>query len=149
MALPHQSRLFFFFTLVFLLGFTRSQTLIHPFNHTDTELAIEDMRSKSYYGFAMLLRMLNGTSMPIQELTFLMPEDKELSASFIEADRIEEFLLSHAIPMALYFSDMSHFPTGSILPSGISNKMMRIHNINLIDKTWHLISHGREKPRIV
>ncbi|XP_061344301.1 uncharacterized protein LOC133290250 [Gastrolobium bilobum] len=105
-----------------------SQSFMHPFNHTDLEAAITDMRAKSYYGFAMLLQMLNGTSQPTRELTFLMPDDRELSASSISADGIEEFLLSHAIPMPLYFNDLSHFPTGTLVPSGISSKMMRIHN---------------------
>lgn len=118
------------FTLLFLFGFTKSQTQIHSFNHTDIEAAVEDMRSKSYYGFAMLLKMLNGTttSEPIQDLTFFMPDDKELSESSIAADGIEHFLLSHAISMPLYFSDLSHFPSGTLVPSGIRDKMITIHN---------------------
>ncbi|XP_027338231.1 uncharacterized protein LOC113852190 [Abrus precatorius] len=116
------------FMLLFLLGFAESQSSIHSFNHTDLEAAIGDMRSKSYYGFAMLLQMLNGTSQPSRELTFLMPDDRELSATSISVDQIEEFLLRHAILMPLYFNDLSPFPTGTLVPSGISSKMIRIHN---------------------
>lgn len=118
------------FLILFLVGFAESEssTTIHPFNHTDLQAAIGDMRAKSYYGFAMLLQMLNGTSQPTRELTFLMPDDRELSASAISADEIEEFLLTHAFPMPLYFNDLSHFPTGTLVPSGITSKMIRIHN---------------------
>ncbi|XP_004486549.1 FAS1 domain-containing protein SELMODRAFT_448915-like [Cicer arietinum] len=116
------------FMFLFLLAFAESQSTIHPFNHTDLQAAIGDMRAKSFYGFAMLLQMLNGTSQPTRDFTFLMPDDRELSASAISADQIEEFLLSHAIPMPLYFYDLSHFPTGTLVPSGISSRMIRIHN---------------------
>ncbi|KAE9591524.1 hypothetical protein Lal_00038736 [Lupinus albus] len=118
------------FMLFFLLGFAESQSsTFHPFNHTDLQAAIGDMRSKSYYGFAMLLQMLNGTTVePTRELTFFMPDDRELSSSAISANQIEEFLLKHAIPMPLYYNDLSHFPTGTLVPSGLSSKMMRIHN---------------------
>jgi len=119
----------YLFMFPFLLGFAQSQsTTIHPFNHTDLQAAIGDMRAKSFYGFAMLLQMLNGTSQPIRELTFLMPGDRELSATAISANGIEDFILSHAIPMPLIFNDLSHFPTGTLVPSGMSSKMMRIHN---------------------
>ncbi|QHO37455.1 hypothetical protein HN51_003910 [Arachis hypogaea] len=114
--------------LVLVTGYAESQPIFHPFNHTDLQAAISDMRTKSYYGFAMLLQMLNGTSQPSSSLTFLMPDDRELSTSAIAADEIEDFLLSHAIPMPLYFNDLSHFPTGTLVPSGISTKMIRIHN---------------------
>ena len=93
--------LHYLFMLLFLLGFAESQSIIHPFNHTDFQAAIADMRAKSFYGFAMLLQMLNGTSQPTRELTFLMPDDRELSATSIAVDDIEDFLLSHAIPTPL------------------------------------------------
>ncbi|KAL2341380.1 hypothetical protein Fmac_009320 [Flemingia macrophylla] len=120
MALPS------LFVLLFLLGFVESQPITHPFNHTDMKAAIRDMTAKSYYGFAMLLQMLNGSSQPsARELTFLMPDDKELSASSISIYEVEEFVLKHAIPMPLYFNDLSHFPTGTLVPSGISLLIMR------------------------
>ncbi|MED6212364.1 hypothetical protein PIB30_082534 [Stylosanthes scabra] len=114
--------------LFLVIGYAESQPIFHPFNHTDLQAAITDMRSKSYYGFAMLLQMLNGTSQPSSSLTFLMPDDRELSSTAIAADEIEDFLLTHAIPMPLYFNDLSHFPTGTLVPSGISTRMIRIHN---------------------
>lgn len=119
------------FLILFLLGLaeSQSQTFNHPFNRTDIQAAIGDMRAKSYYGFAMLLQMLNGTSQPNnRDLTFLMPDDKELSASSISTDEVEEFFLKHALPMPLYFNDLSHFPTGTLVPSGNRTQMIRIHN---------------------
>ncbi|KAI5447052.1 uncharacterized protein LOC127112423 [Lathyrus oleraceus] len=116
------------FMILFLFGFAKSQPTIHPFNHTDLQAAIGDMRARSFYGFAMLLQMLNGTSQPSRELTYLMPGDRELSASAMSADEIEDFLLSHAILMPLYFNDLSHFPTGTLVPSGMDSRMIRIHN---------------------
>ncbi|KAL2969938.1 hypothetical protein AAZX31_15G111400 [Glycine max] len=103
------------FLSLFLLGFAESQSqpFNHAFNHTDLQATIGDMRAKSYYGFVMLLQMLNGTSQPNRDLTFLMPDDKELSASSISTDEVEEFFLKHALPMPLYFNDLSHFPTGT------------------------------------
>ncbi|WVY95398.1 hypothetical protein V8G54_034486 [Vigna mungo] len=118
-----------FFIILFLLGFAESQPFTHPFNHTDLQSAIRDMRAKSYYGFAMLLQMLTGTTaQPNGEFTFLMPDDKQLSSSSISTDQVGDFLLKHAIPMPLYFSDLSHFPTGTLIPSGNTSKMIRIHN---------------------
>ncbi|XP_014517395.1 uncharacterized protein LOC106774884 [Vigna radiata var. radiata] len=106
-----------------------SQPFTHPFNHTDLQSAISDMRAKSYYGFTMLLQMLTGTTaQPNGEFTFLMPDDKQLSSSSISADQVGDFLLKHAISMPLYFSDLSHFPTGTLIPSGNISKMIRIHN---------------------
>ncbi|KAK7332416.1 hypothetical protein VNO80_29167 [Phaseolus coccineus] len=118
-----------FFIILFILGFAKSQPFTHPINHTDLQAAIGDMRAKSYYGFAMLLQMLNGTTaQPIRDFTFLMPDDKQLSSSSISVDEVGEFLLKHAIPMPLHFNDLSHFPTGTLVPSGNSSKMIRIYN---------------------
>jgi len=87
------------------------------------------MRAKSYHGFAMLLQMLDGTTaQPNRDLTFFMPDDKKLSSSSISVDQVREFLLKHAMPMPLDFNDLSHFPTGTLVPSGNSSKMIRIHN---------------------
>ncbi|KAK7359885.1 hypothetical protein VNO77_01852 [Canavalia gladiata] len=53
-------------------------------------------------------KMLNGASKPTRELTFLMADDREVSSSSISVDEIQDFLLRHAIPMPLYFNDLSH-----------------------------------------
>ncbi|XP_028754986.1 uncharacterized protein LOC114714414 [Neltuma alba] len=86
------------------------------------------MRSKSYHGFAMLLKMLNATSQANQELTFFMPDDREFQHPPLQ-HRIEEFLLSHAMPcLCISVTDSFPYSYWHLVPSGIRNKMMRIHN---------------------
>ena len=118
----------FLFVFLFLFRFAESQTTIHPVNHTDLAEALADSRSNSYYGFAMILRMLNWTSQPNTDITFLIPNDSELSASSITAVTLEDFILSHSIPMPLGMNDLLHFPTRTLIPSGVQAKMMKIQN---------------------
>ncbi|KAJ7967814.1 FAS1 domain-containing protein [Quillaja saponaria] len=120
--------LYFLFILLFLFRVTESQSTAHTFNHTDLQAAIVDMRSKAYYGFTILLQMLNETSLANSDLTFFMPNDRKLSESSISANHLGDFLLSHSIPMPLHFSDLAHFPTGTVVPSDFSDRMIRIHN---------------------
>lgn len=98
-------------------------------NHTDLRAAIEDMRAKSFYGFAILLQMLNSTTqLTLKDITFFIPQDPQLSNISIPVDRLEAFVLSHLIVMPLQFGDLIRFPTGSIVPSGYHSRMIRIHN---------------------
>ncbi|XP_030471202.1 uncharacterized protein LOC115689330 [Syzygium oleosum] len=114
--------------LVSLFMVPRSESAAYAFNRTDLHVAVNDMRSRSFFGFAILLQMLNGTSEPNRDLTFLIPTDPELSASSISVNRLEEFLLSHSIRVPLSFGDLSHFPTGTLIPSGYRDRLVRIHN---------------------
>ncbi|KAJ7946404.1 FAS1 domain [Quillaja saponaria] len=118
----------YLFILFFLFRVTESQSTVHAFNRTDLHAAIVDMRSKAYYGFAILLQMMNETSQANWDLTFFMPNDRDLSKLSLSADHIEDFLLRHSIPMPLNFNDLAHFPTGTFVPSGIPNRMIRIYN---------------------
>ncbi|KAK2631081.1 hypothetical protein EUGRSUZ_L03441, partial [Eucalyptus grandis] len=86
------------------------------------------MRSRSFFGFAILLQMLNGTSEPNRDLTFLIPTDPELSGLSISVNRLEEFILRHSIRMPLSFGELSHFPTGTLVPSEYRDRLVRIHN---------------------
>lgn len=92
------------------------------------EVAIADIRSQSFYGFAILLQMLKGKLHLSQDLTFLMPVDQELSKYSISPDDLEDFLLSHSIPKPLTFSDLTHFPTGTMVPTGLHNQLIKIEN---------------------
>ncbi|XP_023001077.1 FAS1 domain-containing protein SELMODRAFT_448915-like [Cucurbita maxima] len=104
---------------------TMSQTL----NHTNLLAAVGDMRAQSFYGFAILLQMLNATTqLTLRDITFFIPLDPQLSNISIPTDHLESFVLSHSIVMPLQFSDLIRFPTGSIVPSGYRNRMIRIHN---------------------
>ncbi|KAM5588910.1 hypothetical protein ABKV19_007061 [Rosa sericea] len=126
--------LFLFVLLVALFPISESQLDGEPeliargFNSSDLQDAVNDMRAKSYYGFAILLQMVNGSAQQNRPLTFFMPADSQLSESPISVQHLEEFMTSHAIPMPLSFNDLLHFPTGSLVPTGVDNKMIRINN---------------------
>ncbi|KAG7011871.1 hypothetical protein SDJN02_26778, partial [Cucurbita argyrosperma subsp. argyrosperma] len=91
---------------------------------------MDDMISKSYHGFVILLKILNSSHKDWQnsELTFFMPPDQELSRAAISPERIHDFVLSHSIPTALLLNNLLHFPNGSLVPSSIPNRMIRITN---------------------
>ncbi|KAM1793454.1 hypothetical protein EV2_038225 [Malus domestica] len=136
-------RSLFILVVLFLLWESAPSLQVHALNSTDVQAAVMDMRSKSYYGFAILLQMLNATSQPYRMLTFLMPSDSELSASPISIDHLEDFLISHAVPMPLLLNDFLHFPTGSLIPSGVENKMIRINNrgrANFVVNNAHIVT---------
>lgn len=89
--------------------------------------ALSDMRAKSYYGFVILLDMLNETTKDslAQGVTFFMPSDQQLAEIPISPARLEEFILSHAVPDPLLFSDIARVPTGTLFPA-INNRMLRV-----------------------
>ncbi|OIW04278.1 hypothetical protein TanjilG_00838 [Lupinus angustifolius] len=100
------------------------------FNQTDLEAAMTDMRSHSYYGFVILLKILNSQPKSLQnnDLTFLMPSDAELSQFSITPLQLHDFLLSHSIPTPLVLNHLLHFPNGSVVPSSIPTKSINITN---------------------
>ncbi|KAJ8770573.1 hypothetical protein K2173_018064 [Erythroxylum novogranatense] len=109
----------------------QSEATSHNSYHTDMQAAIADIRvrSQSFYAFAVLLQMLNGTSrLNREDLTLLMPIDRELSKSSISPDHVEDFLLSHSILMPLSFTDLTHFPTGTMVPSGFRSRFIKFQN---------------------
>ncbi|PIA25642.1 hypothetical protein AQUCO_11000047v1 [Aquilegia coerulea] len=95
-----------------------------PGKLTDLSQAITDMRSKSYYGFVILLDMLNTTAKSTlsQEVTFFMPIDSQLAEYPISPDRLVDFILSHSIPEPLVFSELAHVPTGTLIPSFLNDQ---------------------------
>lgn len=130
---PKMDPLLFLFVLVALFPISKAQVDGEPqltahVNLSDLQAAASDMRAKSYYGFAILLQMLNGTAQQNRPLTFFMPGDLQLSEYPISVHHLEDFLTSHAISMPLSFNDLLHFPTGSLVPTGVDNKMIRINN---------------------
>ncbi|PIA30894.1 hypothetical protein AQUCO_05300020v1 [Aquilegia coerulea] len=119
--------LYFFFLAVYLL-FTSQP--ITPANQTELHAALEDMRSSSYHGFVILLQMLNSVPNSIRSgnITFLMPNDIELSNSVITPDSLDEFLLSHSVPTALLLDDFAHLPTGTVLPTSYPHKTINVRD---------------------
>ncbi|KAF9623591.1 hypothetical protein IFM89_003381 [Coptis chinensis] len=101
-------------------------------NQIDLQTALEDMRAMSYHGFVILLQMLNSDRNSLKDhgqLTFLMPDDAQLSSSAISREQLREFLLSHSLPTALPLNNLIHLPTGTIMPSSFAaNKTITITN---------------------
>ncbi|PIA25640.1 hypothetical protein AQUCO_11000045v1 [Aquilegia coerulea] len=131
-----------FTTLIIFLGLLRmvsSSPLSPPTPHVkssppklaDLPLAISDMRSKSYYGFVILLDVLNATTKSglSQQVTFFMPSDQQLAESRISPDRLEEFVLGHTVPEPLVYGELQHVPSGTLVPSFMKNQLLRISSI--------------------
>jgi hypothetical protein len=85
-----------FILLLTLFAVGESQSTA-AFNQTDVQTAMYDMRSRSYYGFVILLKILNSLPNQLQsnDLTFLMPNDEDLSHFSITTNELHDFLLSH------------------------------------------------------
>lgn len=115
---------------LFLVPFfppARSQNT-NAINQTDLQIAMDDMRTSSYNGFVILLKIISASPESLQngEITFLMPTDEELSKASLRPDGLQELILSHSIPSALLISHLLHFPNGSLVPSSVPNRMLRI-----------------------
>ncbi|XP_059663920.1 uncharacterized protein LOC132309649 [Cornus florida] len=111
-------------------GVGESQS-INQINQTDLQMAMSSMRGSSYHGFVILLKMLltdTPNSLPTRYITFLMPNDEQLSEVSLTADHLQDFILSHSIPTALLLNNLLHFPTGTLVPSGLPNKMLSVIN---------------------
>ncbi|KAL3740910.1 hypothetical protein ACJRO7_022091 [Eucalyptus globulus] len=146
--------------LVSLFMVPRSESAAYAFNRTDLRVAVNDMRSRSFFGFAILLQMLNGTSEPNRDLTFLIPTDPELSGLSISVNRLEEFILRHSIRMPLSFGELdqlvrilnrgrlSFFIDNArvIMPNVCSNSVIKCHGIDaVIEFERHVPRNGKVK----
>ncbi|XP_061361141.1 uncharacterized protein LOC133305046 [Gastrolobium bilobum] len=118
-----------FVLLITLFTVSKCQSTT-SFNQTDLQAAMADMRSRSYYGFVILLKILNSQPNSLQnnDLTFLMPNDEELSQFSITPDQLHDFVLSHSIPTPLVLNHLLHFPNGSVVPSSIPSRVISITN---------------------
>ncbi|EEF30690.1 uncharacterized protein LOC8273554 [Ricinus communis] len=101
-----------------------------PINQTDLQVAMDDMRTSAYHGFVILLKILNGSPNSLRdgEITFLMPSDEELSKVALRLESLQDFILGHSIPTALLISHLLHFPNGTLVPTGVPNRMLRVTN---------------------
>ncbi|KAF5204742.1 Fasciclin-like arabinogalactan family protein [Thalictrum thalictroides] len=93
--------------------------------------AIFDMQSKSYFGFVILLNLLNATTKSAlgQQVTFFMPSDQQLARSTISPGGLDDFVLTHTVPEPLIFSSLARTPNGTLIQSFTSNQFFRISNI--------------------
>ncbi|OVA10627.1 FAS1 domain [Macleaya cordata] len=118
-----------FFILFLLLIVPSSKSTATHVNQTALQAAMADMRSKSYFGFVILLKMLtdtmNSTALG-HDITFLMPGDRILSDISISPNRLRDFLLSHSIPKSLTFQDIGHMPDGTLIPTSLPENAIRV-----------------------
>ncbi|KAL5700044.1 hypothetical protein ACHQM5_025543 [Ranunculus cassubicifolius] len=125
MGLPATFILFSLFTMV-------SAAAPRTFDPLTSDLtsAMSEMRSKSYYGFVILLDMLNETTKDaLRQATFLMPSDDHLAKSPVSPNQLEEFVLSHTIPLPLVYNQLARTPPGTLIPSFISNRFFKISSL--------------------
>ncbi|XP_026451373.1 uncharacterized protein LOC113351645 [Papaver somniferum] len=126
--------------LLLLLTVTVPSSKSKPDSIDQAELqsAIRDMRSKYYYGFVMLLEMLlnspNYTALQGPDVTFLMPDDEELSVLSISPDGLTDFMLNHSIPRCMNYEDFAHMPAGTMIPTNLPRNMLRI----ITDRSAHV-----------
>ncbi|KAL3524533.1 hypothetical protein ACH5RR_017367 [Cinchona calisaya] len=96
------------------------------------QVAIEEMQRANYFTFVMLINMAPPDLIPVENVTFLMPNDKSLSKNIMETpaneNSITDFLLRHSIPFPLLFEHLQHFPTDSMIPTSKPNLVLRITN---------------------
>ncbi|KAG9443521.1 hypothetical protein H6P81_014861 [Aristolochia fimbriata] len=111
--------------LLALFQLAQSQSISAPAGINEMESAMEDLRSRSYDGFVILLKMINHTSTGV---TFLVPMDKVLSQHAISPLNLRQFVLHHRIGKPLPFKNLMNFPTGTQIPSGLPNQMFTIVN---------------------
>jgi len=83
----------------------RSLSITTCLNLNDVQAAMTDIMSQNFFG-----------------LTFLLPIDQELTRHSMSPDHLEDFMLSHSIPMPLKFSGLNHFP------SGLEHQLIEIKN---------------------
>uniref|UniRef100_A0A0D3E184 FAS1 domain-containing protein n=1 Tax=Brassica oleracea var. oleracea TaxID=109376 RepID=A0A0D3E184_BRAOL len=124
------SPLFFFLLTILASTVTEPRPtpiLRHDNQSSDLVSAISDMRRESYYGFVTLLHILNDTDFfRSQEITFLMPNDEDISQADMTRESLETFILRHAIPAWLMINHMLRFPNKTLVPCSIPDRMFTI-----------------------
>ncbi|KAL4351683.1 hypothetical protein GQ457_06G024240 [Hibiscus cannabinus] len=105
-----------------------SSTTLPPKNDRDLRIATEEMQKANYFTFVMLLNMSPLDSEFLENITFLMPNDRMLSKTVIPENEVYTFLQRHSIPSPLIFEHLQYIPTGSILPSSLPEYMMGVAN---------------------
>ncbi|KAI4319902.1 hypothetical protein MLD38_033444 [Melastoma candidum] len=96
-------------------------------DQTDLHKAFRDMRTRSYHGFVILLRLMDvASSLQNSNVTFLMPDNGDLSQLSITQRNLEDFVLSHTIPSPLTMEDLIHLPNGTLVPTSLPKRMINI-----------------------
>ncbi|GAU28530.1 hypothetical protein TSUD_156870 [Trifolium subterraneum] len=90
--------------------------------------ATTEMQRANYFTFVMLIKMSPPDTRLEGNVTFLMPNDRMLANVTLQEGFVSDFLLRHSIPSPLLFDTLKQFPSGTIVPSLLSNCMLRIYN---------------------
>ncbi|XP_068634591.1 FAS1 domain-containing protein SELMODRAFT_448915-like [Aristolochia californica] len=116
-----------YLTLILLVGFILPTIAAdEPTIKEDLLVAIREMQTADYFTFVMLLKMKHENIPP--NVTFLMPNDKMLSSVSLPDNAVSDFLSRHSVPSPLLFDCLSHFPTGSVIPTRELNFTLRVSN---------------------
>ncbi|KAJ1415070.1 FAS1 domain [Sesbania bispinosa] len=100
-------------------------------NHAENQYllaATKEMQKANYFTFAMLINMSPPDTRLQGNVTFLMPNDRMLANMALQEGSVSSFLLRHSIPSPLLFGTLEQFPTGTTIPTSLSNCMLRISN---------------------
>lgn len=89
--------------------------------------ATQEMQRANHFTFVTLIN-LAPPDMFRGGITFLMPNDKALSAADVDETSIVDFLLRHSIPSPLLIDQLANFPTGSMIPTSEPGFMFRVSN---------------------
>lgn len=101
--------------LTFTLRLSTSTASEQP-RDTDLSISIYQMHRANYFTFVLPLKMVQD---PVpQNITFLMPNDRNLSSISLSTDEIPDFHWRH----------LSHFRTGLIIPTCKTQYMLRVSN---------------------
>lgn len=109
-----------------LIALIVSTTALDQSRRKDITTTMQEMQRASYFTFVTLLNMVQ-EGIP-SNATFLMPSDRALSKALIPENTTLEFLLRHSIPSPLLFDDLSHFPTGTMVPTHQQDYVLKIVN---------------------
>lgn len=101
---------------------------IHAAKSKDLLAAIEEMQRSTYYTYVVLINMAPDNLSIQGNVTFLMPNDRILANSSFLNNDVSQFILTHTIPSSLFFEDLQHFPTGSMIPTLKPNTMLHVLN---------------------
>ncbi|MED6147591.1 hypothetical protein PIB30_045222 [Stylosanthes scabra] len=115
------------FLLMILIPST-TPTEPNPARNQDLVAATAEMQRANYFTFVMLLNMSPPDVVRLENVTFLMPNDRMLSNILLHEGSVAGFLLRHSIPSPLLYDTLKQFPTGTTIPSSLPNCMLRITN---------------------
>lgn len=116
--------------LIIIISSSSSATSMNstpPPRNQNLIMAIEEMQKANYFTFVMLINM-SPIGLFLDNVTFLMPNDRTLSETMIPGYAVSEFLKRHAVPSPLLIDHLLHIPTGSVLPSLAPGFSLKVSN---------------------